>query len=110
MSGAAAFVQSSTWAEVQCTTLESDSGSSVVVTTDPFAREGRHHERARMPEARTVECARLAEATNDPGLRQYLTKLASSWMQATTTADPNERLPVDGAQRRRLKTLQDLFY
>jgi hypothetical protein len=59
---------------------------------------------------RTVECARLAEATNDPGLRQYLTKLASSWMQATTTADRNERLPVDGAQRRRLKTLQDLFY
>jgi hypothetical protein len=34
---------------------------------------------------RTAECTRLAEATNDPGLREYLTKLALSWMQSTTT-------------------------
>ena len=45
---------------------------------------------------RTAECARLAEATNDPGLREYLTKLALSWMQSTTTAERNERLPADG--------------
>ena len=49
---------------------------------------------------RTAECTRLAEATNDPGLREYLTKLASSWMQATTTAERNERLPAEVSQRR----------
>ena len=43
---------------------------------------------------RTAECARLAEATNDPGLREYLTKLALSWMQSTTAAERNERLPA----------------
>jgi hypothetical protein len=58
---------------------------------------------------RTAECARLAEATNDPGLRKYLTKLALSWMQSTTMAERNERLPADGPQRRRLKTVHDLF-
>ena len=58
---------------------------------------------------RTAECARLAEATNDPGLREYLTKLALSWMQSTTTAERNERVPADGSQRRRLKTVHDLF-
>ena len=58
---------------------------------------------------RTAECARLAEATNDPGLREYLTKLALSWMQSTTTAERNERGPADGPQRRRLKTVHDLF-
>ena len=58
---------------------------------------------------RTAECARLAEATNDPGLREYLTKLALSWMQSTTTAERNERVPADGPQRRRLKTVHDLF-
>ena len=39
---------------------------------------------------RTAECTRLAEATNDPGLREYLTKLALSWMQSTTKAERNE--------------------
>jgi hypothetical protein len=58
---------------------------------------------------RTAECTRLAEATNDPGLREYLTKLALSWMQSTTTAERNERLPADDPQRRRLKTVHDLF-
>ena len=58
---------------------------------------------------RTAECTRLAEATNDPGLREYLTKLALSWMQSTTKAEWNERLPTDGPQRRRLKTVHDLF-
>ena len=58
---------------------------------------------------RTAECARLAEATNDPGLRKYLTKLALCWMQSTTIAERNERPPADGPQRRRLKTVHDLF-
>ena len=58
---------------------------------------------------RTAECARLAEATNDPGLREYLTKLALSWMQSTTTAERNERVPADGPQRRQLRTVHDLF-
>jgi hypothetical protein len=31
---------------------------------------------------RAAECARLAETESDPGLKAYLTKLASSWMQA----------------------------
>jgi hypothetical protein len=58
---------------------------------------------------RTAECTRLAEATNDPGLREYLTKLAVSWMQSTSKAERNERLPADDPQRRRLKTVHDLF-
>ena len=58
---------------------------------------------------RTAECTRLAEATNDPGLKEYLTKLAVSWMQSTAMAERNERLPADGPQRRRLKTVHDLF-
>ena len=45
---------------------------------------------------RTAECTRLAEATNDPGLKEYLTKLAVSWMQSTAKAERNERLPVYG--------------
>jgi hypothetical protein len=31
---------------------------------------------------RAAECARLAETESDPGLKAYLTKLASSSMQA----------------------------
>ena len=58
---------------------------------------------------RTAECARLAEATNDPGLREYLTKLALSWMQSTTKAERSERLLAGGPQRRPLKTVHDLF-
>jgi hypothetical protein len=58
---------------------------------------------------RTAECTRLAEATNDPGLRKYLTKLASSWMEATITAERNECVTPDGPRRRRLKMVHDLF-
>jgi hypothetical protein len=59
---------------------------------------------------RTAECTRLAEATNDPGLREYLTKLPLSWMQSTTKAERNESSPADGPQRHRLMTVHDLFF
>jgi hypothetical protein len=59
---------------------------------------------------RTAECIRLAEATNDPGLREYLTKLALSWMQSTTKAERNERLPADGPRPQPLKTVHDLIF
>ena len=59
---------------------------------------------------RTAECTRLAEATNDPGLREYLTKLPLSWMQSTTKAERNESSPADGPQRHRLRTVHDLFF
>src|SRR6476659_1796245 len=98
-------LQSPTWAEVGC-----------VPTRWGFVRccyERSAREVATMYAQeclkRTAECARLAEATNDPGLRKYLTKLALSWMQSTTMAERNKRLPADGHQRRRLKKVHDLF-
>jgi hypothetical protein len=97
--GARRLLQSPTWAEVQCATLQPDPWVVREVTTV----------NAQECFKRTAECTRLAEATNDPGLREYLTKLASSWMQATTTAERNERLLAEGSQRPQLKTVHDLF-
>jgi hypothetical protein len=102
-----ADLESSTWAEVQCKTL--DSGSSVVVISDPSVAQEVATMNAQECLKRTAECTRLAEATNDPGLRKYLTKLASSWMEATITAERNECVTPDGPRRRRLKMVHDLF-
>ena len=59
---------------------------------------------------RTAECVRLAKATNDPGPEGVFDQARLSWMQSTTTAERNERLPADGPRRRRLKTVHDLFF
>ena len=59
---------------------------------------------------RTAERVRLAEATNDPEPEGVFDQARLSWMQSTTTAERNERLPADGPRRRRLKTVHDLFF